>query len=96
LRSHNGHWSTLPFVEYRILYGLVGVHHYWPYQLVGVLAQIAAAALLYLVMRRARVNPWIATAAGILFLFLGSGGDDIESAFQIGFTAALAFGLAFT
>jgi len=95
MRSHNGHWSTLPIVEYRLLYHLFGLNHYWPYQAVVVLAHVATAALLYLVMRRARVNPWIATAAGVLFLFLGSGADDIESAFQVGFTGALAFGLAF-
>ena len=95
MTSHNGHWSTLPIIEYRVLYHFFGLNHYWPYQLVLVLAHVSTATLLYLVMRRAKVHPWIATSAAVLFLFLGSGADDIEWSFQIGFTAALAFGLAF-
>ncbi len=95
MQPHNGHWSTLPIIEYRTLYNVVGLNHYWPYQVVAVLGHLTVAVLLYLVMRRARVHPWIATAAGVLFLFFGAGASDIESAFQIGFTGAMAFGLAF-
>jgi hypothetical protein len=44
-------------------------------------------------MVRARVNPWIATATATVFVFFGAGWADIIWAFQIGFTAALVFGL---
>lgn len=94
MQPHNGHWSTLPILEYRALYGLVGLRDYWPYELVAVVGHLAVAVLLYVVMRRAKVQPWIATAAGILFVFFGAGWADIVWSFQTGFTGALAFGLA--
>ena len=46
-------------------------------------------------MLRARVQPWIAATAGALFLFFGAGWVDIVWSFQVGFTWAMAFGLAF-
>jgi hypothetical protein len=55
---------------------------------------LTAAVLLRAVMRRAGVNPWIATAAASLFALFGAGRQDIVFAFQIAFTGALAFGLA--
>jgi hypothetical protein len=45
-------------------------------------------------MRRARVQPWIATSAASLFALFGSGAANITRAFQIGFTGSLVFGLA--
>ena len=93
MQAHAGHWSTLPIIEYRVLYKVVGLNHYWPYLVPVVLAHITAAILLYLVMGRAKVHPWIATTAGVLFLFIGAGWADILWSFQIGFTGALALGL---
>jgi hypothetical protein len=95
MRPHNEHWSTVPIVVYRVLFHVVGLRHYWPYQLSLVLLHLAVAVLLWTVMRRAGVHPWIATAAASLFALLGSGRQNIEFAFQIGFTGSLAFGLAF-
>jgi hypothetical protein len=95
LRPHNEHWSTLPILVYRALWHLVGLRHYWPYQLCVVLEHLAAAVLLRAVMRRAGVNPWIATAAASLFAILGSGRQDIVWAFQMGFTGSIMFGLGY-
>jgi hypothetical protein len=44
-------------------------------------------------MRRAGVDPWIATAAASLFLFLGAASQTVLDAANIGFVAALVFGL---
>jgi hypothetical protein len=93
LRPHNEHWSTLPILVYRALWHVVGLRHYWPYQLCVVLEHLAVAVLLRAVMRRAGVNPWIATAAAGLFAVLGSGRQDIVWAFQMGFTGSVMFGL---
>jgi hypothetical protein len=94
MRSHNGHWSTLPILTYRLLFHLFGLRHYWPYQLAAVFVHVATAVLLRIVMRRAGVSPWVATAVAALFAFLGAGWQDIIWGFQIGFVAALFFGLA--
>jgi hypothetical protein len=92
-RPHNEHWSTLPILEYRALFSLFGLRTYVPYQVVAVVAHLVVAALLRVVMRRADVHPWIATAAASLFALLGAGNQNIVWAFQIGWTASLAFGL---
>lgn len=93
LRPHNDHWSTIPVVLYRSVWQGAGLHHYWPYQMLTIVGHLATAILLRLVMRRAGADPWIATAAAGLFLFFGTGREDIGWGFQIGFTGALAFGL---
>jgi hypothetical protein len=58
-----------------------------------IVLHLVVAALLRTIMRRAGVDPWIATAAASLFVFFGSGHQNVLWAFQIGFTGALMFGL---
>lgn len=94
LRPHNEHWSTIPIILYRLVWQAVGLDHYWPYQMLTIGAHLTTAILLRVVMRRAGVDPWIATAAATLFAFFGSGRQNIGWGFQIGFTGTLAFGLA--
>jgi hypothetical protein len=93
LRPHNEHWVTLPVIVYRTLHRIFGLNAYWPYQAVAVATHLTVAVLLRAVMRQAAVDPWVATAATILFLFLGAGRTNISYAFQMQFTGALAFGL---
>jgi hypothetical protein len=64
-----------------------------PFLVVIVSLHLSVACLLRLVMRRAGVDPWIATAAAALFVCFGTGYDNIVYAFQIGFVGAVAFGL---
>jgi hypothetical protein len=94
MRPHAGvHWSTVPILVYRMLWWIVGIRSYLPYQVVIVLLHLGVAALLRLVMTRAGVRPWTATAASTLFVFFGAGYDDVVWSFQIGFVGSLAFGL---
>jgi hypothetical protein len=93
-RPHNEHWQTVPILVYRGLYGIFGLRTYLPYQLLIVLLHLAAAALLFVIMRRAHVRTWIAVAAASSFALFGAGSSNIVRAFQIGFTGALVFGLA--
>jgi hypothetical protein len=94
MAPHVQHWTTFGILVYRALWWLVGINHYWPYQLCLVSLHVAVAAQVRAVMRRANVNAWIATAAASLFLVFGTGRQDIVWAFQIAFTGAIAFGLA--
>jgi hypothetical protein len=91
---HNEHWSTLPILVYRTLWHVVGINHYWPYQLILIILHLTAAVLLWFVIRRAGVHPWLATVVASVFALLGSGRQDIVWAFQIGFTGSLVCGLA--
>jgi hypothetical protein len=92
LRPHNEHWSTLPILLWRALFHVFGIGSYVPYLLALLVAHLTLAVLLRVVILRAGVRPWTATAAASLFVLLGAGADDILWAFQIGFVGALAFG----
>ena len=92
-RQHGGHLIALPFAVYRLQYFLFGLRTYMPYLALVVLLHLAVAALLRVIMRRAGVGPWLATAAACLYVFFGSGSQNTLWAFQITFVGAVAFGL---
>jgi len=94
LRPHNEHWTTIPILVYRALYGLFGLREYLPYRLVVVLVYVAVGALLYVVVLRAGLHPWIATAAASAFALFGAGWENAIKPFQMTFTGAVMFGLA--
>jgi hypothetical protein len=94
LRQHGGHLVALPLVVFRLMYYVIGLRSYLPYQLLPIALHLTAAALLRVIMRRAGVNPWIATVAASLFVFFGAGSQDVIWAFQITFSGPLVFGLA--
>jgi hypothetical protein len=93
LDDHNGHWSALPILVYRALWSTVGLRSYLPYLATLIVLHLVTAALLLVLMRRVGVNVWIATAATSAFVLFGTGWQNIEWAFQIGFVGALALGL---
>lgn len=92
-RPHNEHWVTLPVVAYRLMFNLVGLDSYRPYQAMIVGAHLGTVVLLRVVMRRAGVGPWLATCAAGTLVFLGPGAQNIIWAGQIAFTGAVFFGL---
>lgn len=93
-RPHFGHLTALPAAAFQAIYEVVGLHAYWPYQLAVVATHVAVAALLRSVMLRSRVEPVLATSASILFLFFGSGRENLMWAFQTTLAGSIAFGLA--
>jgi hypothetical protein len=93
LRAHYGHWVALPLLVYRALWWVVGLRSYLPYAGLAIALHCVAAALLWLVMRRARVRPWTATIVASAFVLFGAGAQDILWAFQIAFSGALVLGL---
>jgi hypothetical protein len=93
MKPHNEHWTALPAVAYRLVWEVVGLHAYWPYQALVVVAHVLVVVLLRIVMRRAGVSPWIATITAASLLLFGAGDQNIVWAFQISFVGALGFGL---
>ncbi len=93
-RPHDAHWTTVPVLAFRALWAIFGLRTYVPYQATVLCLHLAACALLRIIMRRAGVGPWLATAAAASFILFGPGEQNIVWAFQIGFTGALTFGLA--
>ncbi len=92
-RPHNEHLVAVPVVVYRVLFRLFGLESYIPYQIAIVATHGIAVILLRLVMRRAGVGPWMASAVASTLVLFGPGAENIVWGFQIGFVGAFAFGL---
>ena len=92
LQPHNGHPSMVPYTVYEILLRTVGLRHYWPYQLVLDLLDVACGWLLFVLLRR-KVHPVVAAAAAAVLMLLGPAWQDLLWPFQIGFLGSVAGGL---
>ena len=92
LDPHNGHLSLFPVIVYKLLFRLVGLRHYTPYRVVGVLVEVLCGALLYVLVRR-RLGPWLALVPATLLLFMGTAFQDLLWPFQLGFLSSVAGGL---
>lgn len=93
LGPHNGHLSVVPVFLYKALLQTAGLDHYWVYRTVLVALHLGCASLVY-VLARERVGAQGAVFAAGFVAVLGSAGDDLLWAFQIGFVVAVLFGLA--
>ena len=91
--QYRGHWITSTNVLYEAMYRAFGLRSYIPYLLPTILATCACSALIRVHMRRAGVQPWLATGIAALALFYAFGAEDIAKAWQFQFTGAVAFGL---
>jgi hypothetical protein len=91
--SHVGHWSTAPTLIYDGLRAVFGLSTYLPYALIVTVLHLAAAHLVWRISLRSGANRWIATSLVLVFIFLGTGAENILWAFQIGFVGAVVFGL---
>src|SRR4029077_14877446 len=90
---HNEHWSTVPVLVCRALVETVGLGSYMPYLALLIGIHLLVAALVFVLVQRS-CGGWLALAASVDVLFLGSGFENLYWAFQIGFVGALAAGLA--
>lgn len=89
---HNEHWSTVPMLVYKILPSAVGMRSYLPFLAAMVITHALGGMVLFAVLRK-RGGDVLALALTVLFLFLGTGSQDLDWAFQIGFDSSLLFGL---
>lgn len=91
--AHNGHWSTVPVVVFRVLYRIFGLDSYRPYQAAVVVVHLGVCVLVRVIARRVGVGPWLATVMASLLVLFGAGREDIIWGFQVGFTGAMFFAL---
>jgi hypothetical protein len=91
LASYNQHLLAVPIALYQLLFGTVGLAHYWVYRLFETVAHLSCATLLFVYARRR-----IGSAAVLLtlpILFLGSGWDYVLWPVNFGFVASIALGI---
>ncbi|MCU1580896.1 MAG: hypothetical protein JWO01_284, partial [Microbacteriaceae bacterium] len=91
---HVGHWNLVPALLFQWMRDLVGLGSYLPFLALAVVAHLVLCHLLWRILRRVGVEPWIATMLSILMMLFGGGAENIFWAFQVGFMGAVAIGLA--
>jgi hypothetical protein len=91
---HGGsHWHAVPRVIYWAVFQVFGVKTYRPYQATVVITHLVIAVLLYRVMRRSGVRPWLSLAPVTLYALVGPGAASSVWGLQVGFNGSLAWGL---
>jgi hypothetical protein len=91
---HNEHWSTIPILIYRGLFGVFGIRTYLPYVVVLILLHLLTVHLLWRVLLRSGVTALVAACACAIFAILGSGWENLTWAFQLSVIGSIAMGLA--
>jgi hypothetical protein len=92
VRPYNEQFILVPAVLFRATFDVVGMHSYLPYLAV----LLALHGLIAWELGRfvgGLAGPAAAVAAGAVFLFLGSGHENLDSAFQLGAVIATGAGL---
>ena len=92
LDPHARHLIVGPPSNTRRSRRLFGMDSHLPYGAVATVFFLASVALLYVYVRR-RVGDWVALAAVLPILVMGSAYQDLLSAFQIGYFGSMAFGI---
>ena len=87
-----GHLIVGPVLDYKAIQATIGMDIDLPYGAVAIGSFLASVALLYVYVRR-RVGDWVALAAVLPILVMGTAYEDLLSAFQIGYFASMAFGI---
>ncbi|MCW2833423.1 MAG: hypothetical protein JWN68_1376 [Nocardioides sp.] len=93
---HNEHWSTVPILIYRAVFSVVGLEHYLVFAILPILAHAAACILLFLLLRRSGVQPWIAMGVTTVMVFLCAGAENMLWSFQVGMVGSGVLGLVRT
>jgi hypothetical protein len=83
LQPHNSHLSIVPVAIFLFLLRAVGLANYWVFLFVGFMTHIATASIFTLLVSK-RLGKTSAIALGALFLFLGTGAENILWPFQTG------------
>ena len=92
-QPHNEHWSTVPILVFKGLEAVFGVASYWPYVVVLVAVHVAIVVLLWHVMVRAEIDPWLALGFVALMAIPGVGFENLTNVWQVQLISPLALGL---
>ena len=91
-RAHDVHPVALPVVVFRLMFNVFGLW-YTPYLMLVVTMHLGVAIMVRVVIRRAGVGPWIATAAAGSLVLFGPGEENILWSFQITLLSSILLGL---
>ena len=92
LHPSNGHPVIMWLAPYYLMRSTIGLESALAYEVLGILAGLVAACLLFVAVRR-RAGGWPALVAAILLLFIGSGVDPFFWSFELAFAGSVSCGL---
>lgn len=92
LDPSNEHPALIPVAIYKLLLETFGMDSARPFQVVSIAAFAVADVLLFLWLRR-RAGEWLALAAMLPILFLGTSYEDLLWQFQVGYFGSVACGI---
>ena len=90
---HNEHWSTIPILVFRGMESVFGVREYWPYVVLLVVVHLAIVVLLWHVMVRSAIDPWLALGFTAIVAVPGVGFENLTNVWQMQLISPLALGL---
>lgn len=91
MSPHNDHWQLTQMMVWKALQATIGLRSHLPYLLATLVMHVVAALAVYGLVRR-QAGPFVAFAAGLLFLLLGTGGEVFFFAAAFNLVAATALG----
>lgn len=91
MAPHNGHWILAEALLWKPLLATVGLRSYLPYLLLELVAHLVTAAAIFWWLRR-EAGGFIAFLVGVVFLFLGTGGEVFFQGLPLNLVGATAAG----
>jgi hypothetical protein len=88
-----GHWQPVLISLYLVLWWVFGLHSYLPYALPAILTHLVICALLYGLLRRVGLGPWVSLVPAWVVLWYGTGGETWLADAPFALTCPLALGL---
>jgi hypothetical protein len=91
LRPHAEHILLAPTLIYKGIQATIGMESLVPYAVISTASFLVSAVLLFFYLRR-RVGDWLALAALLPVLFMGTAWEVLLWPFEVSFTASMATG----
>jgi hypothetical protein len=88
----DSHLIVGPTLVYKAIQATIGMDSIVPYAAAAIASFLASVLLLFIYLSR-RVGDWIALAAVLPILFMGTAYEDLLTAFQINYFGSVAFGI---
>jgi hypothetical protein len=92
LDPHARHLLAGPALVYKAIQATFGMEDRLPYAVAAIATFLASVVLLFEYLRR-RAGDWVALAAVLPILVMGTAYEDLLSPFQIGYFGSVAFGI---
>jgi hypothetical protein len=89
---HANHLIVGPTLIYKAIQATIGMDSIVPYAVAAIVCFLASVLLLFIYLSR-RVGDWIALAAVLPILVMGTAYEDLLTAFQINYFGSVAFGI---